>query len=137
MHLIFPREAPARLTPAPDDASASLQQQQDCSATELRRSTAANLTERRRLDLVYPINVARNVARNLAPTQRVLVSDVELLPSDRLASRFIAMLRGRSPQRALAFVLPVFEVEAGERPPRDKAQLLAAMRAGLAVYFHR
>lgn len=108
----------------------------DCSASELQLDSA-NSTERRRWNIVYPINVARNVARTLAPTQRVLVSDVELLPSEKLASRFLAMLKGRSPKKAIAFVLPTFEIEAGEALPRNKKELLDALRAGLAVYFHR
>ncbi|OXU17931.1 hypothetical protein TSAR_012079 [Trichomalopsis sarcophagae] len=133
VQLIFPRSRPAALTSSLQSIHRS-----DCAAVEVQHSAGrANGTERRRAGIAYPINVARNVARSLAPTQRVLVSDIELLPSERLASRFCAMLKGRSPKRAIAFVLPVFEVEAGERPPNNKRQLLAALRNGLAVYFHR
>ncbi|XP_003424284.1 beta-1,4-glucuronyltransferase 1 [Nasonia vitripennis] len=139
VHLIFPRDRPAALTSSRSPATSLPSiRHSECGAVELQHSAGqANGTERGRAGIAYPINVARNVARSLAPTQRILVSDIELLPSERLASRFSAMLKGRSPKRAIAFVLPVFEVEAGERPPNNKRQLLAALRNGLAVYFHR
>ncbi|XP_011503095.1 PREDICTED: beta-1,4-glucuronyltransferase 1-like [Ceratosolen solmsi marchali] len=129
VHLVFPRDKPARcLLPGREIG--------DCAAPDL-QALVAKGTERQGPGIAYPINVVRNVARSLAPTQCVLVSDVELLPSEALASRFVAMLRGRPPRRTLAFVLPVFEVEASEQPPGNKAQLQAALRAGSAVYFHR
>uniref|UniRef100_A0ABD2VWJ8 N-acetyllactosaminide beta-1,3-N-acetylglucosaminyltransferase n=1 Tax=Trichogramma kaykai TaxID=54128 RepID=A0ABD2VWJ8_9HYME len=153
VHLIFPRNRPAKLsssavtTPfnqliANDSASNAAdpteQSLSSCSIGEIQASaSSANGTERRRSGLAYPINVARNVARHFAPTERVLVSDVELLPSQALASRFLDMLRYRVPKRTVAFVLPVFEVELGVQPPKNKAELLAALRSDAAVYFHR
>ncbi|XP_058793792.1 beta-1,4-glucuronyltransferase 1-like [Phymastichus coffea] len=135
VHLIFPRDMPPELTP-PLSIVHQSSITADCSASDL-QVDSANVTERRRWNVAYPINVARNVARTLAPTQCILVSDVELLPSEKLASRFLAMLKGRSPKRAIAFVLPTFEIEAGEPLPKNKKELLVALRAGLAVYFHR
>lgn len=89
------------------------------------------------MDMTYPVNVARNVARTAANTSRVLVSDIELLPSARLASGFVQMVHQRPPRVGVVFVVPVFEIESNESPPMTKRQLLAACRAGLAVYFHR
>jgi N-acetyllactosaminide beta-1,3-N-acetylglucosaminyltransferase len=86
---------------------------------------------------MYPINVVRNVARTAANTSRVLVSDIELLPSARLASGFMEMVHERPPKVGVVFVIPVFEIKSNESPPTTKRELLAACRAGLAVYFHR
>ncbi|XP_014206738.1 beta-1,4-glucuronyltransferase 1-like [Copidosoma floridanum] len=135
VHFIFPRNEPPSLE-APPSAADLASPDRSCGAADLQRKTA-NSTDRHRLGLLYPINVARNVARSLAPTQRVLVSDIELLPSEHLASQFAAMLKGRTPKRAIAFVLPVFEIEARLAPPANKKQLLVALRTGNAVYFHR
>lgn len=87
-------------------------------------------TFRSKHDLVYPVNVARNVARNASATQYIMVADVELIPSDGLASKFTKMVKkhritghyGVIPKWRLAFVVPVFEVEAGEDIPRNKSR---------------
>lgn len=128
VHLVFPADRPPVLS-AIDHA------QGDCVASDLQWRQAE--TERRKRNMMYPINVARNVARTAANTSRVLVSDIELLPSVRLASSFMEMVHQRPPKVGVVFVLPVFEIESGEPPPATKRELLAASRAGLAVYFHR
>lgn len=87
--------------------------------------------------MIYPINVARNVARIQANTTRVLVTDIELLPSQRLASGFMEIDREKTPKGRIVFVVPVFEIESNEVPPLTKKELLLATKAGLAVYFHR
>lgn len=48
-------------------------------------------TYRYKMRLVYPVNVARNVARYGSRTKYLLVSDVELLPSEHLVSEFLKM----------------------------------------------
>ncbi|XP_032683457.1 beta-1,4-glucuronyltransferase 1-like [Odontomachus brunneus] len=128
VHLVFPAGRP----PAVGVISRT---QGDCAASDLQWRQAE--TERRKRSMTYPINVARNVARTAANTSRVLVSDIELLPSARLASGFVEMVRHRPPRIGMIFVVPVFEIESNEQPPATKLELLAACRAGLAVYFHR
>ncbi|XP_012532338.1 beta-1,4-glucuronyltransferase 1 isoform X2 [Monomorium pharaonis] len=128
VHMVFPAGRPPALG-AIDRA------QGDCAASDLQGRQAE--TERRKRRMTYPINVARNVARTVANTSRVLVSDIELLPSARLASGFMEMVHQRPPKVGVVFVVPVFEIESNEPPPATKRELLAACRAGLAVYFHR
>ncbi|XP_043482297.1 beta-1,4-glucuronyltransferase 1-like [Leptopilina heterotoma] len=128
VHLIFPAGRP----PALGDFSRF---KGDCAASDLQWREAA--TERKQRGMTYPINVARNIARVQAQTDRVLVSDIELLPSAKMASGFQQMLQERSTRNNVVFVLPVFEIEANEEPPSNKNQLLTAHRVGSAVYFHR
>lgn len=92
--------------------------------------------------LKYPINVCRNVARNAAATYFVMVSDIQLIPSEKLASKFIEMVsryhidkHQRLPSRV--YVLPLFEVERDEVIPRSKTDLIRLVRNEKAVYFHR
>lgn len=46
-----------------------------------------------RKNLVYPVNVARNVARYGSKSKFTLVSDVELFPSQNLVPEFLKMIR--------------------------------------------
>ncbi|XP_026672464.1 beta-1,4-glucuronyltransferase 1-like, partial [Ceratina calcarata] len=128
VHLIFPAGRPPAL-------GQPQRSQGDCAASDLQRGDRE--TERRQRDMAYPINVARNVARTLANTTRVLVTDIELLPSERLASGFMHYIRGRPPKTGIVFVVPAFEIESNEQPPKTKKELLLATKTGVAVYFHR
>lgn len=87
-------------------------------------------TFRREKSMVYPINVGRNIARNASRTNYFIVSDIEMVPSDELAPRFLRMLMklmGKKKRNEgcivhkTVFVVPLFEVERGERIPRNKA----------------
>lgn len=86
-------------------------------------------TYRREFNMLYPINVGRNVARNASKTNYFLVSDIEMVPSDGLAPKFLIMLNklmGIKKRREgcvfakTVFVVPLFEVERGEEIPRNK-----------------
>lgn len=44
-------------------------------------------------NLVYPVNVARNVARYGSKSKFILVSDIELLPSQNLVPEFLKMIK--------------------------------------------
>ncbi|XP_043524122.1 beta-1,4-glucuronyltransferase 1-like isoform X1 [Frieseomelitta varia] len=128
VHLVFPAGRPPALEQI-------IQVQGDCAASDLQKGDAE--TERKKRSMIYPINVARNVARVQANSIRVLVTDIELLPSQKLASGFMEIVRERPPKSGIIFVVPVFEIESNELPPLTKKELLLATKAGLAVYFHR
>ncbi|KAJ8969420.1 hypothetical protein NQ314_001761 [Rhamnusium bicolor] len=89
--------------------------------------------------VIYPINVMRNAARTASITENVLVSDIQLMPSEGLAVKFWEMMEAFKftdcPNRV--FVLPIFEVESTEEIPRTKKQLLHLIKDTKAVYFHK
>ncbi|XP_029048405.1 beta-1,4-glucuronyltransferase 1-like [Osmia bicornis bicornis] len=128
IHLVFPADSPPLLRETARNHG-------DCAASDLQKGERE--TERNQKRMTYPINVARNVARIQANTTRVLVSDIELLPSEKLASGFMKLVRRRVPKTGIVFVVPVFEIESNQKPPSTKKELLLAIEAGRAVYFHR
>nr|CAH7749853.1 unnamed protein product [Callosobruchus chinensis] len=87
----------------------------------------------------YPINVCRNAARSAAITNDVLVSDIQLMPSEGLAKKFMAMKETYKLADFLdrVYVLPIFEVDSNEEIPRTKKELIRMAREEKAVYFHR
>lgn len=104
--------------------------------------TADVLSYRASKKLKYPVNVCRNAAKKAASTYFVLVSDVEFIPSEKLASKFLDMVSSisvnvvqRLPSRI--YVLPLFEVKSDEVVPRNKTELMNLVRKERAVYFHR
>ena len=63
-----------------------------------RPSQPENLkTYKERYGLVYPVNVARNVAREMATTAFVFPIDSELYPSPNVIPKFLAMIRENGP----------------------------------------
>ncbi|XP_032523046.1 uncharacterized protein LOC116774425 isoform X2 [Danaus plexippus] len=103
-------------------------------------------TFRRENNMIYPINVGRNVARNASRTNYFIVSDIELVPSNGLAPKFLAMLRKLMGDKKrdegcifskTVFVVPLFEVERGVDIPRDKETLVRLINENRAKYFHQ
>lgn len=97
----------------------------DCSGLE----SFDMATYRKENNMIYPINVGRNVARNASMTNYFIVSDIEMVPSDSLAPKFLTMVRKLMGDKKrdegyifakAVFVVPLFEVERGEEIPRDK-----------------
>ncbi|XP_028159551.1 uncharacterized protein LOC114352229 [Ostrinia furnacalis] len=114
----------------------------DCSGLE----TFDIATYRREYNMIYPINVGRNVARNASRTNYFIVSDIEMVPSDGLAPKFLTMVRKLMGDKKrdegcifakAVFVVPLFEVERGEEIPRDKDTLVKMVASNRAAYFHQ
>ncbi|CAH1155178.1 unnamed protein product [Phaedon cochleariae] len=94
-----------------------------------------------RMNLTYPINVARNVAKLTAQTYLVFPSDIELYPTRNLIPDFFkfAAQRGeffRKNSRNV-FVLPVFEILAGLKIPENKSDLKKMIDNQTAIAFHQ
>lgn len=92
--------------------------------------------------LSYPVNVARNVAREMATTHYLLPSDIELYPNPNLIPDFLEMVRVNDSmlQRPApkVFVLSIFEVEANVTAlPFDKNELIFMLRNKSAIPFHK
>lgn len=133
VHYVFPK----RRTPVISKHS-ELSQTSFCSISHMRNV----VTFRNRKSSPYPVNVCRNVARNASTTNFVLVSDVELIPSIKLASRFLDTISRLGDTNILnypsrVFVVPVFEIESYEDVPKTKKDLLRLITQEKAVYFHR
>lgn len=78
-----------------------------------------NVTQsyKKQKNLLYPVNVARNIARDAALTHFILVSDIELYPSPDLVPKFLNMIaRNAKPlntsTKPRVFPISIFEVDA-------------------------
>lgn len=134
VHYVFDKNAPAVVHSSTNSSS----KLSSCMMHELNNVFPSY---RVRKDLIYPVNVCRNVARNAAFTYFVLVADVQLMPSNNLASKFMDMAHKMDiktyKKSSKVYVLPLFEIEAGEVIPRTKTELLRLMKKERAMYFHR
>jgi hypothetical protein len=92
--------------------------------------------------LPYPVNVARNVAREMSATHYILPSDIELYPSPNLIPDFMDMIRRNETElqrpNPKVYVLSIFEVEASVTAlPHDKLELLYMLNNKSAIPFHK
>lgn len=92
-------------------------------------------------NLLYPINVGRNIARTSSQTHFVLPSDIELYPSLHIIPQFLTMIARDDPvvknNQPAVYVLHIYEVEKKEKVPETKRQLQAMLKKRTAVPFHK
>lgn len=148
VHFVFPEASPPVFPKSSQMSFSSLEAidalikfPADCSCPEALLNGTLR-TFREESGLTYPVNVARNVAREASYTSHVLVSDVELLPSINMVPSFRQLMKSymspQNPPTRQVFVLPVFEIEARVRSiPSTKEELQILYKEGQAVYFHR
>eukprot|EP00053_Salpingoeca_punica_P013730 m.124350 g.124350 ORF g.124350 m.124350 type:complete len:620 (-) comp16286_c0_seq6:977-2836(-) len=76
----------------------------------------------------YPVNVLRNVPRSRSATKYFITVDIDLIPSPNLRNNFLKRIAG-TPQSndEAAWVIPVFEIDETEDPPKTKRDLEALM----------
>ena len=93
------------------------------------------------MNLDYPVNIARNVARATAATHFVFPSDIELYPSPNLIKDFLAMIRrndaqlqGTSPR---VFVNSIFEIAENHSLPNNKSHLVELLESKVVIPFHQ
>ncbi|XP_049820563.1 beta-1,4-glucuronyltransferase 1-like isoform X2 [Aethina tumida] len=92
-------------------------------------------------NLLFPINVARNVARDAARTHFIFPSDIELYPTPNFVNKFLDFVQTHGElfiegQRNV-FVLPVFEMKEGYDIPSNKTQLQTMIKNKTAFLFHK
>ncbi|XP_013166937.1 PREDICTED: beta-1,4-glucuronyltransferase 1 [Papilio xuthus] len=101
----------------------------------------ASSTYMKSKSLLYPVNVARNVARDSALTHFILPSDIELYPSPNLIPRFLNMIaRNEKPLNSTkprVFPISIFEVDAKVQVPSTKTELQAMLIKKTAIPFHK
>lgn len=84
VHFVFPaNETPYYLPMSPSAVDPA-----DCAISDVSKLESYRALR----DLQYPVNVCRNVAKNAVTAHFVLVSDVQLIPSEKLASKFVKMV---------------------------------------------
>ncbi|CAB3237014.1 unnamed protein product [Arctia plantaginis] len=102
----------------------------------------ASTTYMKQKDLLYPVNVARNIARDAALTHFILPSDIELYPSPNLIPRFLNMIARNAPPlnnstRPRVFPISIFEVDAKVKVPLNKTVLQQMLKKKTAIPFHK
>ncbi|RXG58194.1 hypothetical protein Avbf_19123, partial [Armadillidium vulgare] len=111
-----------------------LQRKTDCSKDPPRWTNVT--TYRMQKKMLYPVNVARNVARGNSITYFNFPSDIELYPSVNVITEFFAMLKKPDASKTTnprVFVFPIFEVAENENVPETKAELQAMLKTKKAI----
>ncbi|XP_059094202.1 beta-1,4-glucuronyltransferase 1-like [Tigriopus californicus] len=91
-------------------------------------------------NLPYPVNVARNVARETSNTHFVFPCDIELYPSPGFIPEFLDMIRRNDPiQRSpkpKVYPLVIFEIDEGQSLPSTKKELIELYALNVIHTFH-
>jgi hypothetical protein len=114
----------------------------DCEeARQLQQQGGGNTTYKDINGLTYPVNVARNVARECATTHFIFPSDIELYPNPGLIENFLAMIRHNPlalrSNKPKVFVNPIFEIREGFDLPVNKSSLVEYLLRGVVIPFHK
>ncbi|XP_050308607.1 beta-1,4-glucuronyltransferase 1-like isoform X2 [Anthonomus grandis grandis] len=113
----------------------------NCSLTPPYLNVSSDQMYKAQKKLLYPVNVGRNVAREMAQTHYILPSDIELYPSPNISTKFLEMvatnvgpLLSKNPK---VYVLHIFEVSANSQVPETKTMLKEMLMNGTALPFHK
>ncbi|KAL4706828.1 hypothetical protein ACJJTC_010062 [Scirpophaga incertulas] len=137
-HLFFSNKHIPSKIPKPNQF---LAEPYNCSVPPPFASTTIS-TYMKQKNLLYPVNVARNIARDSALTHFILPSDIELYPSPNLVPRFLNMIaRNEKPLNTSTnprvFPISIFEVDAKFQVPSTKTELQKMLAKKTAIPFHK
>lgn len=112
----------------------------DCSVPAPYLNIKSDKLYKNREELLYPVNVARNIARDAALTHFLLVCDIELYPSPGLPQKFLEMIARNQPPlnstKLRVFPLPIFEVDPAFNVPQTKTELQKLYHDKKLIIFH-
>lgn len=87
----------------------------------------------------YPQNHLRNLARKNCQTEYVFLTDIDIIPSFKLAENLDVFLK--SPMRKCnskcAYVIPTYELDDRTDFPKNKSDIIRLSKKGLARPFHQ
>ena len=107
----------------------------DCQGDFKRLLTSRTYKTAKKLD--YPVNVGRMISRETAMTKHIFVADIELYPSPNLISKFLDMIITNGPKEKTVYVLPIFEIDAESKIPRNKSELVNLIKISKVQIFHK
>nr|XP_053633266.1 beta-1,4-glucuronyltransferase 1-like isoform X2 [Cherax quadricarinatus]XP_053633267.1 beta-1,4-glucuronyltransferase 1-like isoform X2 [Cherax quadricarinatus] len=134
-HLFFHVSHKPKKVPSSEEL---LKRKTDC-ALEPPRWTNVT-TYRQHKKLLYPVNIARNTARQAVQTYFVFPSDVELYPSINFIPEFFKMLKQPDVSNTTnprVFVFSIFEVKENVSAPETKSELQKMLTKKDAIPFHK
>lgn len=125
-HVFFEKEHRPSKIPKPEDVLTN--EEVDCRVAPPWQNVSVLELYKSQKNLLFPINVGRNIARDCATTHFVLAADIELYPSANVIADFLEMARkpnSLAQRERQVFVLQPFEVTAKSRPPDMKEELVS------------
>ncbi|CAD7086186.1 unnamed protein product [Hermetia illucens] len=138
-HLYFPSQhIPSSI---PENIDQVIENPIECGDYILCDDSPPEVEYKLKKNLLYPVNVGRNIARDAALTHFILASDVELFPNPGLVNQFLEMIvaQGITAQKENheVYAMPVFEIESFVASPNNKSQLQLLFEKGHAIVFHQ
>ncbi|CAG2056426.1 unnamed protein product [Timema podura] len=137
-HVFFGSRHVPKQVPAADKVTL---EQANCSLPAPWTNVTSSMLYKSKSKILYPVNIGRNIAREMAVTHYILPSDIELYPSPGLIIDFLQMVQRQDPPlkhtNPKVFPLSIFELQTGAELPLNKVQLVSMMNNGTAIQFHK
>nr|CAD7395693.1 unnamed protein product [Timema poppensis] len=135
-HLMFSKDRP----PSNSKSEFPKKPKMDCHKPEAVLDELVRLrrpeTGKWRVKNAYPQNHMRNLARRNCQSSHVFLTDVDIIPSARLAEGLDTFLRTNKCKGKCAYVIPTYEIDDRVKFPHNKTDLIRLAKKGLARPFH-